>query len=1275
MYTIIAFLWQYIRNPKAIIAFSILVALISLYRVIPFPFFVSLMIAYCIALIIYAVYWWIRRRKHIQHGEALAEAIEQDSSVEYQEQSVTRGKNENKSQLKSRDSEALKQIQQQIKTSVQLIRKSKLGDKKGRAALYELPWYMVIGNPAAGKSSAIYNSGLKFPFEENHQQMISAGLSGTRNCDWFFSTEGVLLDTAGRYSVYSDDHSEWLGFLKILKKHRPKTPINGVLIVVNTAELISQSPDQSIQLAKNLRARIQDLTERLEIHAPVYVVFSKMDLIAGFSSFFECFERDELDQIWGATLAFEENSSSHAGELFSYHFDLLVDGLKNVSTTYLSRRHAKNISPSVMTFPLEFKNLKNVLQVFIQTLFEDNPYQFKPIFRGFYLSSALQQGVIESPMTQYIAQAFDLSTETADKLQHDLGQQHSYFLKSLFSKVILKDKHLVKQHINSKNKQQRYLGFILVLTLSAVILGLWLWSYRNNQQLIAEVNHDLQRVSQIQQATPDLATQLDAILIIQQRLQILDDFDLKRPIKFSLGLYQGDRLRQKLRAEYLNAIRQIILEPAQQNMANYLSQVKQNEERLKANYATPQAQKNQVGANSQVASTTQTFAQPSVSHPQDAYNALKAYLMLSNRDYLESAHLTDQVTRFWRPWLLAHMGQKPDINQKAEQILAYMGSLIDDPQFPQLNSDPQLVDQTRQVLVSVIQGMSARDRVYNEIKMRAAVRYPALTVVQIIGDKNRQLMSGSYALPGMFTQKAWDEYIQQAIETAANQPTETRDWVLNTKQSDDLSFSASPEQIRKQLTLAYKQEYSAEWKKFIHAVRYTPADQFNQNMKNIELLSDSEQSPIRLFVERVVQETSWDNPAVQAELAANQPGFMAWFKRTILRQGQSGQTDRAVVQVKGELAQDFIPFFQMLRNRDDLQNKSLLQIYLENFTQIRSKMSELVNAGDVGPGALLLLQQTMNEKNTVFNQEQKYIDEKMMLGLNPQDRLIIQKLFTLPMMQSFQALYPPAQQELNKLWNLQVYQPYQQNLSQKYPFNPNASLQASSQEIAQVFGETGSISQFVKNNLDPLIIRRGNSINAKTWKGLGIGLDPQFIADFPNYIAPLQGGAGGELAQTAGQGATRQSNFQFYPLAQPQLLSYSIEIDGQRLNYENGLQQWVSFIWPNPGAIPGVRVTAVDLEGHSHTIVDEPGEYGINRFIDSAQRNKKADSIQMTWVSKTNPSLFVRANFRLISGSEGGSRGYNGLKLVEKIVSQSNVATVIAAQSSSTAQAKPALQP
>lgn len=50
--------------------------------------------------------------------------------------------------------------------AVKTIKTSKLGETTGKTALYELPWYLVIGNPAAGKSSAIVNSGLHFPFSD-----------------------------------------------------------------------------------------------------------------------------------------------------------------------------------------------------------------------------------------------------------------------------------------------------------------------------------------------------------------------------------------------------------------------------------------------------------------------------------------------------------------------------------------------------------------------------------------------------------------------------------------------------------------------------------------------------------------------------------------------------------------------------------------------------------------------------------------------------------------------------------------------------------------------------------------------------------------------------------------------------------------------------------------------------------------------------------------------------------------------------------------------------
>ncbi|RKG36882.1 type VI secretion system membrane subunit TssM [Acinetobacter rongchengensis] len=1250
IHTILGYVWQYVTNPKAVIALSILVALISSYSVVPRHIFIMMVAAYILGLIIYAIFWFIQRRKHTSQGEALAEAIQQDNTAEYGKQ---------------KDKEELQLINQQMKDSIQLIRKSKLGDKRGSAALYELPWYMVIGNPAAGKSSAIYHSGLKFPFEESHQKIVSSGLSGTRNCDWFFSTEGVLLDTAGRYSVYSEDHSEWLGFLDILKKNRSKAPINGLIVIVSVAELVSQSPEKSIKLAKSLRARIQDLTERLEIFAPVYLVFSKMDLIAGFTEFFECYEAAEFDQVWGATLPYDPESSQNAVEHFEKHYSILYDGLKGVSTTHLSRRHAQNISPSVMTFPLEFKTLKPVLKTFIGTLFEENPYQFKPVFRGFYFTSALQEGVIESPMTEQIVEDFQLAKIPNSEHgvpQNSISQNHGYFLKGLFSEVILKDKNLVKQHINPTTKRRRYLGFIAALLGVSIILGLWVWSYRNNQQLIADVQADLNKVVQMEQVSgQELATQIDALLILQQRLEQLDDFDQHRPLKFSFGLYQGNELREKLKVEYLKGVKQIVLIPSQQNIAQYLQRVKSNEQTLKQNH---------VNVEIKQTSSAQIASEPLDTNPQDAYNALKAYLMMSNPQYMDSSHLSDQVTRFWRSWLDANRGQMPrgEMIQKAEKILSYSMSLANDKTFPVLESDAQLVDQTRQVLLSVVRGMPARDRVYNEIKMRAAVRFPAVTVVQIVGETNRSVMLGGYALPGVFTQKAWDEYVDKAIEDAANKPTDTKDWVLNSTQSDDLTFSGSPDQIRKQLTQLYKQEYIAEWKKFINATHYAKGADFVQQTKIMDVLGEPQNSPIRTYIDRVAKETSWDNPVVQAELAAPQTGFIAWFKRKVLGQGKSEDIQRASNQAQGQISQQFQIFYQLVRKRDDLQNQSLLDDYFQNMAQVRSKLNDLRSAGDFGPNALALAKLTINDQTSVFNTTQKVVDEKLIVGLNELDQQMIQKILVSPLTQSFDSLLTPAQDEINKLWALQAYQPFNQTLSQKVPFNSSGTIQATSSEISQIFGDNGSISKFVKETLDPFVIRRGYTLSSKTWKNMGIGLNPEFVTNFEQYTTPINGVASGSTS--GAPAATNQSNFQFYPIPNNNLLSYTLDIDGQRLVYENGIQQWVNFLWPNPNAIPGARITAIDLEGQTHTIFEEPGEYGINKLIDRAQRKQLNGSYEMTWVSQQNPSMFVKLQFRLISGNAsnpiGSNRGYVGLKLVERVTSPKAALVVAAQQASAT---------
>ncbi|MGB0129434.1 MAG: type VI secretion protein IcmF/TssM N-terminal domain-containing protein, partial [Rhodocyclaceae bacterium] len=115
---------------------------------------------------------------------------------------------------------------------------SKVGALFGRRQyLYQLPWYIFIGAPGSGKTTALVNSGLQFPLAESHGAGAIRGFGGTRNCDWWFTDEAVLLDTAGRYTTQESnrevDASAWTGFLQLLKKHRPRRPINGIILTVS----------------------------------------------------------------------------------------------------------------------------------------------------------------------------------------------------------------------------------------------------------------------------------------------------------------------------------------------------------------------------------------------------------------------------------------------------------------------------------------------------------------------------------------------------------------------------------------------------------------------------------------------------------------------------------------------------------------------------------------------------------------------------------------------------------------------------------------------------------------------------------------------------------------------------------------------------------------------------------------------------------------------------------------------------------------------------------
>lgn len=1185
-------------------------------------------------LLVWLVVWAVRRWKAARASKNLEAAMDAEADRAIKAAPTKESRAE------------MEAVRQRMQEAVKTIKTSKLGLTSGSAALYELPWYAVIGNPAAGKSTAIVRSGLNFPFSDKTSSVIQ-GIGGTRNCDWFFTTEGILLDTAGRYSVHQEDRDEWLGFLSLLKRNRPKAPLNGVIIAASLAELSNNKPEFAITLAKQLRQRVQELTEKLEVFAPVYVVFTKADLISGFAEFFEDRDRDERERVWGATLPYDTATKADVVASFDKHFDELNDGLKEASTVRMSMHRGEKLPPGVLTFPLEFSSLKAPLRTFITTLFEDNPYQFRPIFRGFYFTSAVQEGQSTGRASQRVAERFGLTPAATTAPTAAVVAQNGFFLRDLFSKVVFADANLVKQYTSRNKLRWRYAAFFGGALLLGAMLAGWTWSYVGNRQLVANVQADLNKAIKLQEGRIDLQSRLEALEIVQDRVDQLQRYRDERPWTIALGLYQGEALEAKMRAVYLAGLQEVLLKPTAAAIGAYLGDVNANAAQLQ-----PLGRAADASATTRPAGTTAApepmgvYSAASSSNVSDAYNALKTYIMLGDKRRMETGHLGDQLTRFWRGWLEANRGSMPreQLIRSAERILSFALTQVQAPDFPTTQTNLALLDTTRENLRRVVKGMPARERVYAEVKARAATRFPPMTVARLIDEADREIVAGSYAISGAFTREAWDGFIEDAFKEASLKETRADDWVLKTATQDDLTLEGSPEQIRKALVQLYKAEYVQEWQKFLQGVTVKEFGSFEQAVIRMNRLGDPAASPVGKLITALYDQTSWDNPGIlNDKLAKGQKGFVDWFKQSILRMSPSPvevkldvTTGQAAIPM-GPIGKEFAGLTRLMVSRES--NPALIRTYLQSLSKIRTRFNQIKNQGDSGPASRQLMQQTL-EGSSELSEALKLVDEQMLAGQTEAAKATLRPLLVRPLIQSYAVIVPAAETEINRVWAAQVHEPFLRTLAGKYPFDKASRLEATPGEMAKLFGPDGGIAKFSEQALGALVVRRGDTITPRTWADIGLRLRPEFASGFQAWVAPIagQGGSGGGGASGGGggggSGTEAQTNFQMLPTPVPGLAEYTVEVDGQQMRYRNAVASWTNFVWPGQGA-PGVRITGVTMDGRTVEFLNEPGGYGLEKMISKARR-KKLDSnvFELSWPSG---NLAVTVQLRLIASAAVGS--------------------------------------
>jgi type VI secretion system protein ImpL len=696
---------------------------------------------------------------------------------------------------------------------------------KGRNFLYDLPWYVIIGPPGVGKTTALINSGLKFPLAAGGGSASLAGVGGTRYCDWWFAEDAVMIDTAGRYTTQDSDtksdEKSWLHFLSQLKSNRPKQPINGVILAISLEDIMLLGPEEIAAHATAIRKRLLELHDHLKIDFPVYALFTKSDLISGFNEFFSAFPEERRRQVWGATFQTEDRKKNCIDQIPA-EFDALVERLTEETADRLQSEPDAMARIAIFGFPAQVANLRDPIAQLLNAIFEPTRYHANAHLRGFYFSSGTQQG---TPIDQVLG-AMGTSF-AADSTGYMSGQGKSYFLHDLMKKVIFPEAGWVSRDMKAIRRSRivRY-GAMSAIALATIALSAaWVSSYFENHSLIESTNASIAEYRTI--GAPALSgdavndSELHSVVDLLHKLRNLDagyaNKEKSPPWTARFGLSQRERLTVSGNEAY-----RVALERTLRSRMIY---------RLES----------QIGS--------------SIDDPTVIYEALKVYLMLGGKaPKTDNEFIVSWMVNDWEQDLYKGASNKAGREELETHLRAMLE--LDDDHEPQIELNGALVDSAQQALVR----LSLADRAYSLIKSEAPSEgLPDWSVVEA-GQGDTALVfetiDGSpmedLRIDGLYTYAGFHTYFLNQLGEVADKLL-AENWVLG-KVGEEAAVERQFSTLGKTLLELYRRDFIAQWDGVLGKIRLKRMSADKPQYLSIAAAS-SANTPIRNLFNSIAAET------------------------------------------------------------------------------------------------------------------------------------------------------------------------------------------------------------------------------------------------------------------------------------------------------------------------------------------------------------------------------------------------------------------------------------
>lgn len=912
------------------------------------------------------------------------------------------------------------QLQARFQEAVDTLRKT----RRGGANLYTLPWYVVIGPPGSGKSTLLQHSGLQFPLSERFGKNAVRGIGGTRNCDWWFTDEAVFLDTAGRYTTQDSDRgadaSAWSEFLKLLRRYRRRRPVNGVIVTASLSDLLTMdeaSRDEHVHL---IRRRLDELVEHLRISVPVYLVFTKCDLVAGFTEYFDDLNPEQRSQVWGVSFPVGKTMDGGAARMFADEFRLLLDRL---NTRLLDRLHSerdRNRRAAILTFPQQFSSLGDVARQFVEGVFNGHAYGAPLLLRGAYFTSGTQEGTPIDRMMGAVARTFGLE---ASRVHTPGAQSRTFFVERLLKGVLFKESGFAG---TNPAMERRKLLMHAALYL-AVIAGTLLFvlgfagSYARNSSYL----------SQVQTALKDLPDQADMsgardqktyFALALQRLEsmssvvdIAQQYRGQVPLSMRFGLYQGRAVGSELQDAYVRELNGLLL-PG-------------------------------------IAAQFRAGLAAHASEPQALYYYLKAYLMLGQPKRGKVDELAALTQLEWRRVF-------PDDPVLQKTLERHFQVLLDDPgKLRAITLDNNLVEQARNTLRSA----DLASLIYGNLQltMESTDHAP----VQL--DKELGLLgtvfrrrSGtplSQPLPALYTQPMFAEEAGQGIEKAVERFAKD-DWVFGAQPIDALQRA----RLSQQVLALYEQDYIKAWDGLLADLQLQQvSDMPSASALAAKLAGPS--SPLKLLLKLVRDNTSdlmrqpppdaADNAVAAAASAAQKKATSNALAATLAK-AAGGKPEAATDKPGQAISDHFETLNKLSEGAPGAAPIDQTLAALDQLSKTMLTMTDFSNAaGQPNPQLLLARQQASQLPPPVSDWVGSLAGKSEALVASG------------------------AKGALDDQFQQAVAKDCGDFIRGRYPFTPDSRTDIPVQNFGEMFGYGGRFDTLYKQSLDKLIDATG-----KTWR-------------------------------------------------------------------------------------------------------------------------------------------------------------------------------------------------